>query len=110
MSRYTNKLILKYSLLPLVTFLISAYLFPEMIAATDNPGLVNYVGVTLFALAGGGVLVFWFWGIGANMISLMIDPFENEQRAGRLKPGSYEDRALQSMAIFRFLRIYIKRS
>ncbi|MFN3170142.1 MAG: hypothetical protein ACE37E_05550 [Hyphomicrobiales bacterium] len=109
MKRSTNRNILKYSLLPALVLVAFAVAFPEAFKGTDNPTFQNYMAYCLFVAGGLGAVTFWVWGVGANVTSLIYDPLQNEQKAGRLKPGSYEERTLRSLRFFRLLNIYIDR-
>lgn len=109
MKRSTNRNILKYSLLPALALAAFAFAFPEAFEGTENPTFKNYMAYGLFVAGGFGALTFWIGGVMANVVSLFTEPFENEQKAGRLKPGSYDERVMSSLRFFRVLNIHVDR-
>ena len=87
---------------------VYVYFFPEVILGTENPGVSNYLFGLLFFCGGLGVFVFWTWGVVANVVSFLTDPIEREREKGWLKPGSYGDRMLKNVRLFKLLNIYIE--
>lgn len=107
MKRSTNRKILNFALLPLIGIITVYLAFPEMLKATDASNAFHPLVSYFWVLAILGGFIFWLWGVAPHVVSLFMDPLERETKAGRVKPNSWDEKALKSLWLFRLLNIYI---
>ncbi|MDA4846703.1 hypothetical protein [Hoeflea poritis] len=108
MERKTNRLILRFALLPMAVFVGIAFAFPEIFEGSSERETEFYLVYVLWIIGCIGAFVFWGWGVVPHAANIIFKPLEIEQEKGWLKPGGHGEAALRNYQLLKFLRIYIK--
>ncbi|MFK8034017.1 MAG: hypothetical protein AB8B94_07725 [Hyphomicrobiales bacterium] len=106
MKRSTNRKILNYSLLPIIVLVLVLVVTPESVKGTEGSIYYDIVSF-LWTLGFPGPFIFWTWGVGPHVVSMIMDPLERELKAGRIRPNSSDAKRLKVFRKFKYLNIYI---